>query len=153
MQPDWQIHREQERTSLVWGRHNTRCTNQWTAVSPLQKASWSCWSLKPSSCWAPAWLTAVSSIATNGRINANVAVWPTAHSLRTPPPPARPGLELSFYSGIYGTCIGATAQFGAAAKGLIGISGIVVGVGEIVGELRIEKELKENHMEETNRWR
>ncbi|XP_075894723.1 UNC93-like protein MFSD11 [Nelusetta ayraudi] len=43
------------------------------------------------------------------------------------------GLELSFYSGIYGTCIGATAQFGAAAKGLIGISGIVVGVGEIVG--------------------
>lgn len=48
------------------------------------------------------------------------------------PPP--PGLELSFYSGIYGTCIGATAQFGAAAKGLIGISGIVVGVGEILGE-------------------
>uniref|UniRef100_H3DMM2 Major facilitator superfamily domain containing 11 n=1 Tax=Tetraodon nigroviridis TaxID=99883 RepID=H3DMM2_TETNG len=43
------------------------------------------------------------------------------------------GLELSFYSGVYGTCIGATAQFGAAAKGLIGISGIVVGVGEIVG--------------------
>ncbi|XP_029015696.1 UNC93-like protein MFSD11 [Betta splendens] len=43
------------------------------------------------------------------------------------------GLELAFYSGVYGTCIGATAQFGAAAKGLIGISGIVVGVGEIVG--------------------
>lgn len=43
------------------------------------------------------------------------------------------GLELSFYSGVYGTCIGATAQFGLAAKGLIGISGIVVGVGEIVG--------------------
>lgn len=48
------------------------------------------------------------------------------------PPP--PGLELSFYSGVYGTCIGATAQFGAAAKGLIGISGIVVGIGEILGE-------------------
>uniref|UniRef100_A0A674MET3 UNC93-like protein MFSD11 n=1 Tax=Takifugu rubripes TaxID=31033 RepID=A0A674MET3_TAKRU len=46
---------------------------------------------------------------------------------------APPGLELSFYSGVYGTCVGATAQFGAAAKGLIGISGIVVGVGEIVG--------------------
>ncbi|XP_047427945.1 UNC93-like protein MFSD11 isoform X1 [Mugil cephalus] len=44
------------------------------------------------------------------------------------------GLELSFYSGVYGTCIGATTQFGEAAKGLIGISGIVVGVGEIVGE-------------------
>ncbi|XP_070779301.1 UNC93-like protein MFSD11 [Enoplosus armatus] len=43
------------------------------------------------------------------------------------------GLELSFYSGVYGTCIGATAQFGAAAKGLIGISGIVLGIGEIVG--------------------
>uniref|UniRef100_A0A665VF52 UNC93-like protein MFSD11 n=1 Tax=Echeneis naucrates TaxID=173247 RepID=A0A665VF52_ECHNA len=43
------------------------------------------------------------------------------------------GLELSFYSGVYGTCIGATAQFGEAAKGLIGISGIMVGVGEIVG--------------------
>lgn len=52
-------------------------------------------------------------------------------------PPLPPGLELSFYSGVYGTCIGATAQFGAAAKGLIGISGIVVGVGEIVGEFRL----------------
>ncbi|XP_053707744.1 UNC93-like protein MFSD11 isoform X3 [Synchiropus splendidus] len=44
------------------------------------------------------------------------------------------GLELSFYSGVYGTCIGATTQFGNKAKGLIGISGIVVGIGEIVGE-------------------
>ncbi|XP_042248814.1 UNC93-like protein MFSD11 [Thunnus albacares] len=43
------------------------------------------------------------------------------------------GLELAFYSGVYGTCIGATTQFGAAAKGLIGISGIVIGIGEIVG--------------------
>lgn len=43
------------------------------------------------------------------------------------------GLELSFYSGVYGTCIGATAQFGDAAKGLIGMSGIVVGIGEIIG--------------------
>lgn len=34
---------------------------------------------------------------------------------------------------MYGTCIGATTEFGAAAKGLIGISGIVVGIGEIVG--------------------
>lgn len=49
-----------------------------------------------------------------------------------PPPPS--GLELAFYSGVYGTCIGATARFGAAAKGLIGISGIVVGAGEIVGK-------------------
>ncbi|XP_031718111.1 UNC93-like protein MFSD11 [Anarrhichthys ocellatus] len=43
------------------------------------------------------------------------------------------GLELSFYSGVYGTCIGATTEFGDSAKGLIGISGIVVGIGEIVG--------------------
>lgn len=43
------------------------------------------------------------------------------------------GLELSFYSGVYGTCIGATTHFGDAAKGLIGISGIIVGIGEIVG--------------------
>lgn len=48
-----------------------------------------------------------------------------------------PGLELSFYSGVYGTCIGATAQFGAAAKGLIGISGIMVGVGEILGKFPV----------------
>ncbi|XP_072772107.1 UNC93-like protein MFSD11 isoform X1 [Nerophis lumbriciformis] len=51
------------------------------------------------------------------------------------PSMAYSGLELSFYSGVYGTCIGATAQFGAAAKGLIGISGIMVGVGEIVGKV------------------
>ncbi|XP_028842833.1 UNC93-like protein MFSD11 isoform X1 [Denticeps clupeoides] len=43
------------------------------------------------------------------------------------------GLELSFYSGVFGTCIGATTQFGDSALGLIGLSGIVVGVGEIVG--------------------
>ncbi|XP_062868494.1 UNC93-like protein MFSD11 [Trichomycterus rosablanca] len=43
------------------------------------------------------------------------------------------GLELAFYSGVYGTCIGATTQFGTRARALIGISGIVVGVGEILG--------------------
>uniref|UniRef100_A0A672FJ26 UNC93-like protein MFSD11 n=1 Tax=Salarias fasciatus TaxID=181472 RepID=A0A672FJ26_SALFA len=68
-----------------------------------------------------------------------VFLWPrvkrlAATALNPPlPPPRSAGLELSFYSGVYGTCIGATAQFGAAAKGLIGISGIVVGIGEIVG--------------------
>lgn len=35
---------------------------------------------------------------------------------------------------MYGTCIGATTQFGEAAKGLIGISGIVLGIGEILGK-------------------
>uniref|UniRef100_A0A672YNA6 Major facilitator superfamily domain containing 11 n=1 Tax=Sphaeramia orbicularis TaxID=375764 RepID=A0A672YNA6_9TELE len=42
-------------------------------------------------------------------------------------------LELTFYSGVYGTCIGAMTQFGQDAKSLIGISGICIGVGEILG--------------------
>lgn len=46
------------------------------------------------------------------------------------------GLELSFYSGVYGTCLGSTSHFEHQANGLIGLSGIVVGVGEIVGELK-----------------
>lgn len=47
------------------------------------------------------------------------------------------GLELTFYSGVYGTCIGAMTQFGRDAKSLIGISGICIGIGEIVGELYV----------------
>ncbi|XP_017293787.1 UNC93-like protein MFSD11 [Kryptolebias marmoratus] len=43
------------------------------------------------------------------------------------------GLELTFYSGVYGTCIGAMNLFGTDAKSLIGISGICIGVGEILG--------------------
>ncbi|XP_029284054.1 UNC93-like protein MFSD11 [Cottoperca gobio] len=43
------------------------------------------------------------------------------------------GLELTFYSGVYGTCIGAMTQFGHDAKSLIGISGICIGIGEILG--------------------
>ncbi|XP_028268141.1 UNC93-like protein MFSD11 [Parambassis ranga] len=43
------------------------------------------------------------------------------------------GLELTFYSGVYGTCIGAMTRFGQDAKSLIGISGICIGVGEILG--------------------
>lgn len=43
------------------------------------------------------------------------------------------GLELTFYSGVYGTSIGAMTQFGGDAKGLIGLSGICIGVGEILG--------------------
>uniref|UniRef100_A0A673FX75 UNC93-like protein MFSD11 n=1 Tax=Sinocyclocheilus rhinocerous TaxID=307959 RepID=A0A673FX75_9TELE len=42
-------------------------------------------------------------------------------------------LELTFYSGVYGTCLGAMTQFGHDAKGLIGLSGILIGVGEILG--------------------
>lgn len=43
------------------------------------------------------------------------------------------GLALTFYSGVYGTSIGAMKQFGQDAKGLIGLSGICIGVGEILG--------------------
>ncbi|CAB1439704.1 unnamed protein product [Pleuronectes platessa] len=43
------------------------------------------------------------------------------------------GLELTFYSGVYGTCIGAMTRFGKDAKSLIGISGIFIGIGEILG--------------------
>uniref|UniRef100_A0A8C1BKG2 Major facilitator superfamily domain containing 11 n=1 Tax=Cyprinus carpio carpio TaxID=630221 RepID=A0A8C1BKG2_CYPCA len=48
-------------------------------------------------------------------------------------PFAYSGLELTFYSGVYGTCLGAMTQFGHDAKGLIGLSGILIGVGEILG--------------------
>lgn len=43
------------------------------------------------------------------------------------------GFELTFYSGVYGTCIGAMNWFGADAKSLIGLSGIFVGLGEVLG--------------------
>ncbi|KTF71258.1 hypothetical protein cypCar_00045616 [Cyprinus carpio] len=60
------------------------------------------------------------------------------------------GLELSFYSGVYGTCIGATTHFGDVAKGLIGISGIVVGIGEIVGGGLFGLVLKNNRFRRTS---
>ncbi|XP_020821614.1 UNC93-like protein MFSD11 [Phascolarctos cinereus] len=43
------------------------------------------------------------------------------------------GLELTFFSGVYGTCIGAVNQFGTEEKSLIGLSGIFIGIGEILG--------------------
>lgn len=43
------------------------------------------------------------------------------------------GLALTFYSGVYGTSIGAMTRFGPDAKSLIGLSGICIGVGEILG--------------------
>lgn len=51
------------------------------------------------------------------------------------PPSAPSGLELTFYSGVYGTCIGAMTRFGHDAKSLIGLSGICIGIGEILGTL------------------
>ncbi|XP_035694723.1 UNC93-like protein MFSD11 isoform X2 [Branchiostoma floridae] len=43
------------------------------------------------------------------------------------------GFELTFFSGVYGTCIGNTRAFGEEAKSLIGISGAFIGAGEILG--------------------
>ncbi|GLV35039.1 uncharacterized protein CBL_09520 [Carabus blaptoides fortunei] len=43
------------------------------------------------------------------------------------------GIELSFYSGVYSNAIGFTQNLGAEAKQLIGMSGIFIGVGEVVG--------------------
>ncbi len=45
------------------------------------------------------------------------------------------GLELTFWSGVYGPSIGSTLAFGVAAKSLVGMHGIFVGVGESLGGL------------------
>jgi len=45
------------------------------------------------------------------------------------------GLALSFWSGVYGPCIGRTEEFGASAKALATISGIMVAAGEVLGGL------------------
>ncbi|XP_031206344.1 UNC93-like protein MFSD11 isoform X3 [Mastomys coucha] len=44
------------------------------------------------------------------------------------------GLELTFFSGVYGTCIGAVNKFGTEEKSLIGLSGIFIGIGEILAK-------------------
>lgn len=43
------------------------------------------------------------------------------------------GFELTFFSGVYGTCISNNQHFGTDAKGLLGISGMFIGAGEIIG--------------------
>lgn len=43
------------------------------------------------------------------------------------------GQLLSFFTGVYGTAIGATAQFGLDSKKYIGLSGVFIGIGEIIG--------------------
>ena len=44
------------------------------------------------------------------------------------------GLELTFFSGVYGTCISNSEVFGNERKGLLGLVGIAIGVGEIFGK-------------------
>ena len=41
---------------------------------------------------------------------------------------------MTFFSGVYGTCISNNKHFGDDAKGLIGISGMFIGAGEIIGK-------------------
>ena len=48
------------------------------------------------------------------------------------------GFELTFFSGVYGTCISNNLWYGGEAKGLIGISGIFIGVGEILGKFCVD---------------
>ena len=43
------------------------------------------------------------------------------------------GMMLTFRSGVYGTSIGFTKNFGDNAKSLVGLHGIIVGAGGIVG--------------------
>lgn len=43
------------------------------------------------------------------------------------------GLHLSFYSGVYSSSIGFTTQMGPNSKQLVGLSGILIGIGEILG--------------------
>ena len=46
-----------------------------------------------------------------------------------------PGLELSFFSGVYSTCVGNTRKL-PSSKALVGMSGMLTGVGEIIGQSR-----------------
>ncbi|KZC07230.1 UNC93-like protein MFSD11 [Dufourea novaeangliae] len=43
------------------------------------------------------------------------------------------GLVLTFYSGVYSSCIGFTKALGEPRKRLVGLSGIFIGIGEVVG--------------------
>ncbi|GAB6020258.1 DUF895 domain membrane protein [Chamberlinius hualienensis] len=43
------------------------------------------------------------------------------------------GLELSFFSGVYGTYLSRMLAFGDAAKSIVPLNGISIGVGEILG--------------------
>ncbi|XP_050466829.1 UNC93-like protein MFSD11 [Cataglyphis hispanica] len=43
------------------------------------------------------------------------------------------GLELTFYSGVYSNSIGFTKAMGENRKSLVGLSGIFIGLGEVVG--------------------
>lgn len=43
------------------------------------------------------------------------------------------GLHMSFYAGVYSSSIGFTRRMGSNSKQLVGLSGILIGVGEVLG--------------------
>lgn len=43
------------------------------------------------------------------------------------------GIELCFFSGVYGACLGHSKQFGSDSSKYAGISGMLIGCGEILG--------------------
>lgn len=45
------------------------------------------------------------------------------------------GFQQTFFSGVYGTCLGYTTNFGEIRKSIVGLAGVAIGVGEIVGGL------------------
>lgn len=45
-----------------------------------------------------------------------------------------PGVELSFFSGVYSPSIGFTLGMGDNAKQLVGLSGVFIGMGEVLGK-------------------
>lgn len=47
------------------------------------------------------------------------------------------GFELTFFSGVYGTSVGHTLKFGPVSKQLLGLSGVFIGVGEIIGKVYV----------------
>ncbi|GAU97899.1 hypothetical protein RvY_09122 [Ramazzottius varieornatus] len=46
------------------------------------------------------------------------------------------GFAQTFFGGVYGTCLGYTAQFGEMRKSVVGLSGVAIGLGEILGKIK-----------------
>lgn len=44
-------------------------------------------------------------------------------------------MELSFFSGVYSPSIGFTLAMGDNAKQLVGLSGVFIGMGEVLGKI------------------
>lgn len=42
------------------------------------------------------------------------------------------GFAQTFFGGVYGTCLGYTAQFGEMRKSVVGLSGVAIGLGKLL---------------------